>query len=86
MNYIKKNQREKLEKLGMDKYKKITSPKKIHSILTYKVRTTKGVEGGCINRDNNATINMLKIVKRIIKKEDLGVFSRKKKEVITSLK
>ncbi len=66
-----------MEESNNEKYKKITKNKKIHSILTYKIRQENGViKSGCHNRDFNATMNMLNIVNKHINKQDIGIFKR----------
>ena len=70
INYEKMNIKsvysmEKLKEKNLKKYKKITSNKKVHKILTYKI-SEKSMK--YINRDKNAVKNMIKIVLSYINK------------------
>ena len=53
---------------------KLKNLRKIHSILTYKMENNRK---GCINRDNNAVRNMIKITSQfLINKERPEIFKR----------
>jgi hypothetical protein len=58
--------------------------KQLHAVLSYKkelgVATEETVERGCINRDKNSIMNMLKIIKSLLNSEQIPVTFRRKKE------
>ena len=70
----KKKKKRKKKKKKKDKLKPLLEGVKIHSVLSYQ---TKSKRKGFINRDNNATRNMVKIVKHIFEfKERPKIFTR----------
>ena len=55
--------------------------RKIHAVLTYKMENNKS---GCINRDENAVNNMIKIVKSQIEKKERPLKYRRGKPKVSN--
>ena len=67
LHHITEEECENLCLMDKNKIKEKRKERKIHAVLTYKMENRKS---GCINRDENAVNNMIKIVKSQIEKKE----------------
>ena len=67
LHYKTEGECNNLYHIDNNKIKEKRKIRKIHAVLTYKMENT---QCGCINRDENAVNNMLKIVEHQIKNKE----------------